>query len=341
MEECKDDKNTISVCLFDVEAKHEVIFEDKLDKTDIYNKDDEEMYIATSPSYSVHEKSNIVDLYDPQDELCQQKRDSDECLEADCEERYELSSKSIPDDNFTTDLHESQSMEYPTLKTTDSYSSNVDGQSYFVSSDYSQLNNLGIEVSKTYFYVLSPMGNTQLIQTHGDGTDISNVNAIMRTAGGETLVQVANDNMIAVNDDSQSLDSDEITPRMKGNHLNTSNDNLIRDSKHVDLEQTEIDTTEQRHFDHLSNDFHFIHGIPVHSPKDQPHLIWQQVSSTERGSEVNYILKYCYLLLWNFPRSIWGSFKTKCHPPPLSSVFLQMKLKFFLFVESFCASVFY
>ena len=279
-----DNKGSITVTLFHTdgihieEIKDDNIFDDKL-KTSLYDKDNEEMYIATSPPFStVDTKSPMVDLYDTQHDLCDEKSDPRK-VTTECDEQFELHNKSISADSFAT---VSQTIEYSSIKASDTYPVINDSNSYFVTADYSHMN---IDVSKAYFYVLSPSDS-------GSG--------LLRSSVDEPLIRVNSDHLISVtNSDSKCLDNDQVTPCISEHRLSSDDDDVIRDSanlsefdhntsEHIDLVQTEIDGNEETvhgHFDNLSGDLHFINGIEnsVDDPsKERSHLIWQPLSPGEQ-----------------------------------------------------------
>ena len=147
----------------EVHVLDESFFHDKLDKTDIYNEQDEEVYIATSPSFSMHSsKREMEPIYTSQ--TTSQLADKDE-------ERLKC-------DTAFSDIssNDSHSVEY-SRDTTNTYPviSN-DGQNYFISSDYSSYNDLLIELSKGYFYVKTG-SEDNLTQVVDGQTMISNPSA--------------------------------------------------------------------------------------------------------------------------------------------------------------------
>ena len=126
-----------------VHVLDESFFHDKLDKTNIYNEEDEEVYIAASPSFTMGSSKREVDspIYTVQPSQLSRKTEREEHLKCD------TAFSDISSDSHSVEYSDSTNT-YPVI--------NNDGQSYFISSDYSSINNLGIELSKGYFYVLSP-----------------------------------------------------------------------------------------------------------------------------------------------------------------------------------------
>lgn len=321
MNDCNNsEKNTISVCLFDSEQKdadslkEEKIFGAKL--REIYNKDHEEIFIATSPSFSpVAEKPDI-------DELCCQQKSKD-LINAKTDKDIKLAQKNLPASNVSSCVsNDSHSVEYETVKSVASYSTanNDDGQGYFITSDYSQLGNLGIEVSKTFFYVLSPMDSTNsLINSTRDQSSFHEVD------GGDL--------MHAINDGEKTLRKEGNKAKHKLSSTSSSDEKIVaerevslsefeQEAEHIDLAQTEIDasgesSTVQSDFDHLSSDFNvnFIHGIPdsVDSPdsKDRSQLVWQQLPATDheqkkQNDEPTLFMKYEHNSKMDMPTILHG-----------------------------------
>lgn len=283
MSETNSEENTEIVSLFDEDhennLKHDqTFFQDKLDKTDIYNKEDEEIYIATSPSFSTvcSKESSMVEFYDAdRDNLMKKEISSsmgDNQLKCDA--------------TFSSDIsNDSHSVEYPN----DTYpiaNSNIEGQSFFISSDYTHLNNIGIELSKGYFYVLSPMASNS---------------TLLRAPTDEGFTQVDGSTLLSGETLNQTKEiSDQITPRASSEGVvssicnNTSSDlTEFQTTDNIVITQSDISNSTENSrttdFDHLSTDYNvsFINGIGDSPTKEQQHVTWHKLSPRSDNNEVS------------------------------------------------------
>ena len=246
----------------EVHVLDESFFHDKLDKTDIYNEEDEEIYIATSPSFSMYcSKREMEPIYPAQ--TTSQLADKDE-------ER--LKCDTAFSDISSTDSH---SVEYSRDATNSYPVINNDGQSYFISSDYSSINNLGIELSKGYFYVLSP-------NTFG--------NAIAKSGSEDNLTQVVNGQTMMSNSAAISKEPQRIQP--KPDNPSSSHDQEVCSNQQIEsfrpttpppstMSTNSIAVSASDAFEPLSSDYgNFIPSIPDSPAKDQQSsLTWHKLTS--------------------------------------------------------------
>ncbi|XP_066913114.1 uncharacterized protein [Clytia hemisphaerica] len=248
-------------------------FHDKLDKTDIYKQDDEEVYIATSPSFSLHdakEGCNINDIYNSEDTTSQLSGEKDDNLKCDAA--------------FSDISSDSHSVEYG--DTTTNYSTiNNDGQNYFINTDYTHVNNLGAELStKGYFYVLSP-------STFG--------NAVIKPESDDHLTSTMMVNPVSANKVSPNINNkirDSTTVSVQEGQA--TSDIGLRPSM---VPSTMSSTVPSSDFEPLNTDYvSFIPGIPDSPAKEhQNQVTWHRVipnqdSLTKQTTEIqnSLLMKY-------------------------------------------------
>ena len=258
----------------EVHVLDESFFHDKLDKTNIYNEEDEEVYIAASPSFSMNmSKQEMEPIYSSQNST--QLSDKDECEEhLKCDTAF----SDISSDSHSVEYRGDTTNSYPVI--------NNDGQSYFISSDYSSINNLGIELSKGYFYVLSP-------NTFG--------NAIGKSGSEDNLTQVV--------DGQTMMSSTPKEPRRiqpKTDIPSSSNDREACDSQPIEsfrpntpppstMSTNSITVSASDAFEPLSTDYvNFIPSIPDSPAKDQQSdLTWHKlVTSDSLTVSVFFLLSF-------------------------------------------------
>lgn len=288
MSETNTEESGEIVCLFDDEhhendLKHgETFFQDKLDKTDIYNEEDEEIYIATSPSFStVCTKESMVEFYDTHSDNLIKKEISSGIGGDSSNDQLKC------DATFSSDIsNDSHSVEYSNDAYPITNNTNIDGQSFFISSDYTHLNNIGIELSKGYFYVLSPMASNS---------------TLLRAPNDESFTQVDGSTLLSGETLNQTKEiSDQITPRVSSEGVvssicsNTTSDlTEFQNTENIIITQSDInnstDNTRTSDFDHLSTDYHvsFISDIGDSPAKEQQHVTWHKLSPSADNNEVS------------------------------------------------------
>ena len=249
----RDDDNKIYVCLFETSEDEELKEEHLFQGRSIYDNKDEEIYIATSPSFSVDSdsKSGIIDLIqdDGKESVVRTKQVMGFC------------DKSSPVE------------EYSILKTSDSYPiiNSIDGQSFFVNSDYS---GLGLEMSKTYFYVVSPIGSSQLLQSSDNNTDIPLISSSV-TSTAEPF-----DSLIGSVTDGQSanLENKNKTLADIPSIAFTTSKNTFECSTNVETDISANVPSPERSFESYSNEFPVSFII---SDTKKSEIIWKQLSPVQ------------------------------------------------------------
>lgn len=290
-------KDGIPVSLFRNDENEKQVEEIKSDIFDakttiiyVKDEDEDELYIAASPSFSPvnNEKSQIAHLYETQDELCKTKDSSVVSSKIIPDEEFELHSKAMAPDSLCSD---SETIEFSPTKSSDAFSG-IDSSSYFVASDNYHMS---IDVSKTYFYVVSPTGGSAILKS----TD-------------EPLIRVDSaDQLISVTDSStKCLDTAQVTPITK--HLSSDQNsvqptecNITYDhtSEHINLvTSTEIDVSEKDtvhgRFDNISGELTFIgevensvSGASSECERERSQLIWQPMSAVEEEVIIEYFIR--------------------------------------------------
>jgi len=274
MTDCEKKENEIG-CLFE-DKSHDVIGSEENffhDKTDLYIKENEEVFIATSPSFSMNNtKQSIDDIYST--ESAQIKNES--CNDDTCDDHLKCDTtfSDISSDSHSVDYTDPSS--YPAIHS-------EEGQSYFINSDYTQLSNVGIELSKGYFYVLSPIGNTS---------------TLVRAAPDDSLAQVVNTHTLLT---SSAKDLDNTLKECSSDeskNVDTTLANSFRESggsmdepPSTTISSTSTVTSE---FEGLSDYVNLIPGIPDSPAKDHHNMVtWHRVIPNQEGLTVS-----CYLFVF-------------------------------------------
>ncbi|XP_065668595.1 zinc finger protein GLI4 [Hydra vulgaris] len=253
----REDENKIYVCLFEPSEDEELKSDHLFQERSIYDKD--EIYIATSPSFSVDsDKSGIIDLI---------QEDGKESV---AKETISFCDKSLPVE------------EYSILKTTDSYPiiNSIDGQSFFVNSDYSAL---GLEMSKAYFYVVSPIGSSQLLQASDNHADIPLISS-SATPTTESLDSSIITDVQSVNEENKST-----KPNMTFNDSKGS----FESSANVETSCASVQSPE-RSYESYSNQFPVSFII---SDTKKNEIIWKQFSPAHieelgKAEDSNLLIQY-------------------------------------------------
>jgi len=277
--------NEVSVCLFEMEHEKVIhddlkggnrLFEDNLNDTansPIYQTEEEEIYIATSPSFSSTEinKDNLPSFYDDVSLCKDDKSDNVSCSSPSFPLQQNLNSPEF--DNI--DINDVSNNEFIPLKTSDSYSivNAIDGQNYFVSSDFP----LGSDVSKAYFYVLSPMSTTQLMQTQdSENMETFDTDKLMIDV---TDHEPENQSKIKRKDNLLSQNNSECTLT---NEFDSTGGSIETE---VSRKQSEVTTTStsdtQVGFVQLDNDYNDFSRHDIGSSKTSNQVVWQRISLTE------------------------------------------------------------